>query len=61
VARSPSLSGCLHLLQDDPTDPAILKDLVVIRDRMQAAVDLIEELTNESRPAARSMRVFELL
>jgi hypothetical protein len=48
-------------INDRNTDPDILKDLVVVRDRIQAAVDLIEEVAAEPKPVARAMRVFELL
>jgi hypothetical protein len=48
-------------VNDRSTDPDILKDLVVVRDRIQAAIDLIEEVATEPKPVARAMRVFELL
>ena len=48
-------------INDRSTDLELMKDLVVVRDRVQAALDLIELVATESNPATRSMRVLELL
>jgi len=48
-------------IADRSTDLEVMKDLVVVRDRIRAAIDLIELVATESKPATRSMRVLELL
>ena len=48
-------------INDRSTELELMKDVVVVRDRVQAALDLIELVATESRPATRSMKVLELL
>ena len=56
-----ALSLTILRINDRSTDLEILKDLVVVRDRIQAAIDLIELVATDSKPATRSMRMLELL
>jgi hypothetical protein len=48
-------------ITDLRTDPDVLKDVIAVRDQIQMAMELIDEVVAESKPATRAMRVFELL
>jgi len=56
-----ALSLANSRITDLRTDPDVLKDLIAVRDLMQMAMELIDEVVAESKPVARAMRVFELL